>query len=150
LEEVVGDFEVAGQQLQIGLSIGIAIYPEDGQDVTALLGNADAALYRAKAAGRGAKRFFAAEVDLQLRERHSLQHDLHSAIEQDQLTLHFQPFARIDGEVTGLEGLARWHHPQRGMIPPGTFIPLAEDSGVIIAMGEWALRQACREAATWS
>jgi diguanylate cyclase (GGDEF)-like protein/PAS domain S-box-containing protein len=150
LGAVAGDVNVAGHELRIGVSVGIAIYPEDGRDVTTLLGNADAALYRAKVAGRGMMRFFAAEMDQQLRDRRSLQQDLHSAIEQDELALHFQPIARIDREIIGFEALARWHHPRRGIVPPQTFIPLAEESGLIIALGEWVLRQACQEAASWS
>jgi diguanylate cyclase (GGDEF)-like protein/PAS domain S-box-containing protein len=140
---------IAGHQVQIGLSVGIAIYPDDGSDATTLLGNADAALYRAKAAGRGTMRFFAAEVDQQLRERRSLQHDLHYAIENGELSLHYQPIGRVDHSIIGFEALARWNHPRRGMIPPGTFVPLAEESGLIVAMGEWVLRQACRQAVSW-
>jgi len=144
-----GEIDIGGQLLRLGLSVGVAIYPDDGQDATTLLGNADAALYRAKAAGRGTMRFFAAEVDQQLRERRSLQHELHSAIENEELTLHFMPIARTDREIVGFEALVRWHHPRRGAVPPATFIPLAEDSGQIVALGEWILRRACREAAAW-
>jgi diguanylate cyclase (GGDEF)-like protein/PAS domain S-box-containing protein len=144
-----GDATIAGHDVRIGLSIGIAIYPDDGSDATTLLGNADAALYRAKAAGRSTMRFFAAEVDQQLRERRSLQHDLHSAIEHGELMLHYQPIGRVDRSIIGFEALVRWEHPRRGIVPPGTFIPLAEESGLILALGEWVLRQACREAASW-
>jgi diguanylate cyclase (GGDEF)-like protein len=146
---ISGDAQIAGQQLRIGLSVGIAIYPDDGQDVGTLLANADAALYRAKAAGRGTMRFFAAEVDQQLREQRSLQHDLHSAIKENELSLHFQPIARINRQIVGFEALARWHHPRRGTVPPATFIPLAEDNGLIVALGEWVLRHACQVAASW-
>jgi diguanylate cyclase (GGDEF)-like protein/PAS domain S-box-containing protein len=145
-----GDVEVGDHRLRIGLSVGIAIYPEDGKDVTALLGNADAALYRAKTAGRGTMRFFDSGLDQQLRERRGLQHDLQSAIENNELALHFQPIGRVNREISGFEALVRWHHPRRGLVPPGTFVPLAEDSGLVVAMGEWVLRQACREAASWS
>ena len=131
------------------LSIGIAIYPDDGADAATLIANADAALYRAKARGRGSIRFFEAEMDQQLRERRALQHDLRSAIERDELSLHYQPQARIDGEIIGFEALVRWQHPTRGLISPGTFIPLAEESGLIVPIGEWILREACREAASW-
>ena len=135
--------------MRAGLSIGIAIFPVDGADATTLIGNADAALYRAKAEGRGTFRFFEADMDQRLRERRVLQQELRSAIERNELALHYQPQARIGGEIIGFEALVRWHHPQRGMIPPGTFIPLAEESGLIMAMGEWILREACREAASW-
>jgi len=141
---------VAGEQsLHVGLSIGIAVYPSDGHDVTTLLSNANAALYRAKTAGRGTIRFFEAHMDEHLRERRALQHELHAAIEQDELTLYYQPQARISGETIGFEALVRWHHPIRGTVSPGMFIPLAEESGLIMQMGEWILREACREAASW-
>jgi predicted signal transduction protein with EAL and GGDEF domain len=142
--------ELNGQHLRIGISVGVAIFPADGSDPTTLLNNADAALYRAKDAGRGKTRFFEIEMDNRLRERRALQHELSSAIERDELRLHYQPLAKIDGEVIGFEALLRWHNPQRGMIPPATFIPIAEESGLIMQIGEWVLREACREAAKWS
>jgi diguanylate cyclase (GGDEF)-like protein len=143
------DFEIDGHALRVGLSIGVAVYPTDATNTTTLLGNADAALYRAKAEGRGAIRFFAAEMDTRLRERRALQHELRTAIEDEEFLIHYQPQARIDGEIIGFEALVRWKHPVRGLVSPGTFIPLAEESGLIIPMGEWILREACREAASW-
>ena len=119
-------------------------------DAKALVCNADAALYRAKAEGRGTIRFFEASMDERLRQRRALQHDLRSALERRELSLHYQPQARIDGETTGFEALLRWHHRSRGSVPPSTFIPLAEESGVIIPISEWVLREACREAASWA
>ena len=142
--------EIEGHQLRVGLSIGAAVYPADGGDASVLLRNADAALYRAKAEGRGTVRFFEASMDERLRERRSLQHELRSAIAHNQLLLHYQPQALIDGEIVGFEALVRWRHPTRGLISPGTFIPIAEESGLIIPIGEWILREACREAASWS
>jgi diguanylate cyclase (GGDEF)-like protein len=136
-------------RLHVGLSIGVAIFPTDGSTATTLLANADAALYRAKAEGRGTIRFFEADMDKRLRERRALQHDLRSAIDRGQLSLHYQPQVRMDGSVIGFEALVRWNHPERGSVPPATFIPLAEESGVIISMGQWILREACREAASW-
>ena len=115
-----------------------------------LLGNADAALYRAKADGRGSIRFFEPGMDQRLRERRLLQRELESAIGRRELSLHYQPQARVGSDVIGFEALVRWHHPTHGMIPPSTFIPLAEESGLIISIGEWILREACREAASWS
>ena len=143
------DFEIEGQHLRTSLSIGVAIYPNDGIDGTTLLGNADAALYRAKADGRGTVRFFQADMDKRLREQHALHHDLSSAIDRRELVLHFQPQATIGGDVIGFEALIRWNHPSRGLVPPGMFIPIAEESGLILPIGEWVLREACREAASW-
>jgi diguanylate cyclase (GGDEF)-like protein len=150
LATVDKDIEVDGHNLRVGLSIGVAIYPADGKDATTLVGNADAALYRAKADGRGNIRFFDSDMDKRLRERRALQHDLRSAVGRRELALHYQPQAIIGGDVIGFEALLRWRHPYRGMVPPVTFIPLAEESGLIITLGEWVLREACREAATWS
>ena len=144
-----GDIELAGQQLRIGLSIGIASCPADGADPETLLANADVALYRAKAEGRDAIRFFEAGMAAQLRDRRELQHDLQSAVANDELRLDFQPLARIDGAIVGFEALVRWQHPTRGLVAPGLFIPLTEENGLIVAMGEWILRAACREAASW-
>jgi predicted signal transduction protein with EAL and GGDEF domain len=144
------DFVIDGRSLRAGLSIGIAIFPVNGSDAATLIANANAALYRAKTEGRGGFRFFEADMDKRLRERRALQQELQSAIERDQLTLHYQPQARLDGNVFGFEALVRWRHPMRGIIPPGTFIPLAEDSGLINPMGEWIMREACRQAASWA
>ena len=150
LQEAFGsDIEIEGRAVKIGLTIGVALYPQDGADAAALVANSNAALYRAKAEARGAVRFFDQSMDKQLRDQRALQQDLLSAIARDELTLHYQPQARIDGEITGFEALARWQHPRHGMVPPATFIPLAEESGSIVALGEWVLRTACREAASW-
>jgi diguanylate cyclase (GGDEF)-like protein/PAS domain S-box-containing protein len=149
LEAMSAEFEIEGQRLRAGLSIGIAVYPTDGTTAVALLSNADTALYRAKVDGRGTIRFFEPEMDKQLRERHAVQQDLQSAIAQGQLELYYQPQATIDGAVIGFEALLRWQHPKRGFVPPMTFIPIAEESGLIVQIGEWVLREACREAAAW-
>jgi len=146
---VADAFAIDGHRLRVGLSIGIAIYPTDGADASELIGNADAALHRAKTGGRGAIRFFAADVDQRLRERRALVHDLRAALERGELTVYYQPQAGIDGEITGFEALVRWKHPSRGMIAPDVFIPVAEESGLILPIGEWVLREACREAAAW-
>jgi diguanylate cyclase (GGDEF)-like protein/PAS domain S-box-containing protein len=149
LAAVSESFEVQGHQLHVRLSIGIAIFPSDGADQASLLANADAALDRAKAEGRGAIRFFQADMDQHLRERRAMTHELRSAIERNELMLHYQPLARIDGEIVGFEALVRWQHPTQGLVGPGVFIPLAEESGLIVDLGEWVLREACREAASW-
>ena len=147
---VATDLELNDQDLRVGISIGVAIFPADGADATTLLNNADAALYRAKTAGRGKTRFFEVEMDNRLRERRTIQHELGSAIVRNELRLFYQPQAKIDGTITGFEALVRWYNPQRGMVSPATFIPVAEESGLIVQIGEWVLREACREAASWS
>ncbi len=118
------------------------------------MGNADAALYRAKSDGRGSVRFFEADMDNLLRERRLLQRDLQFALERGELAIAYQPQSRVGGGgsvgVVGFEALVRWRHPVHGLIPPSQFIPLAEESGLIIAMGEWILRETCREAAAWT
>jgi diguanylate cyclase (GGDEF)-like protein/PAS domain S-box-containing protein len=149
LAAVADDIEIEGRHLRIGLSIGVAIYPTDGADATKLLANADAALYRVKAEARGSMRFFDADLDRQLRDQRALQHDLSLAIDNGELSLHYQPLAKLSGEVLGFEALLRWQHPIWGMVPPNTFIPLAEKSGLIISIGEWVLSTACHEAASW-
>ena len=143
------DFDLDGVHVRIGISIGVAVYPDDGLDAASLVANADAALYRAKTDDCGGVRFFELEMDRRLRERHALQQDLRAAMEHKQLTLHYQPQATIEGEIFGFEALVRWRHPIQGFISPATFIPIAEESGLIASLGEWVLREACREAASW-
>jgi len=143
------DIAIDRHAMRVGLTIGIAIYPQDGVDAATLVANADAALFRAKSEARGSIRFYDMSMDTQLRDKRALQQDLRKAIENDELELYYQPQAGIDGVITGFEALARWHHPRRGLVPPTDFIPLAEESGIIGALGEWVLRTACREAASW-
>jgi diguanylate cyclase (GGDEF)-like protein/PAS domain S-box-containing protein len=143
------DLEVDNYRLRQELSIGVAIYPTDGTDAKTLMNNADAALYRAKTKEHGSVQFFEAEMGARLRERAALQADLRSAIQHNELLLHYQPQLKMTGEITGFEALARWHSPNRGMVPPSEFIPLAEESSLILLIGEWVLREACREAASW-
>ena len=132
-------------------SIGIAIYPTDANDRQALLSHADTALYRAKTEGRGIYRFFEATMGAEVRDRRLLEHDLRHAISRRELQLVYQPYQDIkSGEVVGFEALLRWHHPTRGDISPTLFIPIAEESGTILQIGEWVLRAACCEAATWT
>jgi EAL domain-containing protein (putative c-di-GMP-specific phosphodiesterase class I) len=116
-------------------------------ELSEALANADAALYRAKSEGRGTACFFDAETDKRLRVQRALQQDLRSAISRGELVIDYQPQAHVNGEITGFEALVRWPHPERGMISPAEFIPLAEESEAIVGMGEWALRTACRDAA---
>jgi diguanylate cyclase (GGDEF)-like protein len=135
----------------IATSIGIAICPDDGKERQALLSHADTALYRAKNEGKGTYRYFEAAMGAAVRERRLLEHDLRNAIPRNELRLVYQPQKNIDtGEVVGFEALLRWKHPTRGDVPPVEFIPLAEDTGAILQIGEWVLRTACAEAAKWS
>jgi diguanylate cyclase (GGDEF)-like protein len=146
---MAGDIEIHGHPLRAGLTIGVSIYPNDGTDAASLIANADAALYRAKAEARGSIRFFEPDMDRRLREKRALQHDLRVALTRNEVCLYYQPQAFVSGEITGFEALARWHHPRLGMVSPAVFIPLAEESGLIISLGETILREACREAASW-
>jgi diguanylate cyclase len=135
----------------IAASIGIAVFPEDATDRNTLLTHADTALYRAKNEGRGTYRFFEASMGASVRDRRLLEHDLRNAIGRDELSLVYQPQKEIKtGEIIGFEALLRWKHPTRGDVSPDEFIPIAEDTGVILQIGEWVLRTACREAATWT
>jgi diguanylate cyclase (GGDEF)-like protein len=144
------EIEVEGHRLGVTLSMGVAIFPSDGADASTLMARANAALDRAKKEGRRTCRFFNPELDERQRERRALQNDLRHALQLGELTLHYQPQARIDGTIIGFEALARWHHPKRGLVPPGIFVPLAEENELIVPIGEWLLREACREAASWS
>jgi diguanylate cyclase (GGDEF)-like protein len=136
-------------EIQGSFTIGASLYPQDGADANTLVANAEAALYRAKAEQRGTIRFFEPAMDRQIREKRLLQQDIALALEKNELELYFQPQAATAGEIFGFEVLLRWRHPVRGMVSPGLFIPLAEETGVIGAIDEWVLRQACREAASW-
>jgi diguanylate cyclase (GGDEF)-like protein/PAS domain S-box-containing protein len=148
LQNAGANMEIDGP---IAVSIGIAICPDDATDRQALLSHADTALYRAKNEGRGAYRYFDASMGAALRERRLLEHDLRNAIFGGELRLVYQPEKNIRaGEVVGFEALLRWKHPTRGDVSPAEFIPIAEDTGAILQIGEWVLRAACREAATWT
>jgi diguanylate cyclase (GGDEF)-like protein/PAS domain S-box-containing protein len=150
IESLAAPHVVDGHQLVIGTSIGIAVTPRDGSSAEHLLQSADLALYCAKADGRGTFRFFEPEMNLRMQARRSLETDLRKALEGGQLALHYQPLVNLErDEICGCEALLRWIHPQQGPISPADFIPVAEATGLIVPIGEWVLREACREAATW-
>jgi diguanylate cyclase (GGDEF)-like protein len=151
LEAISAPYDVDGNKLDIATSIGIALAPEHGSDVDQILKNVDLALYKAKSEGRNTYRLFEAEMESQAYARRLLQNDLRTALMRgDEFELHYQPIVDIaTGELTGVEALVRWRHPQRGMIGPDDFIPLAEETGLINPLGEWVLRRACSDAAGW-
>ena len=143
-------FAIEGTQIRSGCSIGIALYAPDTADVETLMSHADVALYRAKSDGRGTFRFFSNAMDSETRARVTLISELREAIVSDQLFLVYQPQVEIgSGRITGLEALVRWRHPQRGVLAPDAFIPAAESSGLIVALGKWVLRDACQQAKRW-
>ena len=143
-------YDVDGHQVVVGTSVGIAIGPTDGADPDQLIRNADLALYRAKSAGRGAFAFFESGMDVQMQARRELESDMRAALPAGQFELYYQPVLNLArNEIVGVEALVRWHHPERGMVSPGDFIPLAEEIGFIVPLGEWVIRQACTTAAGW-
>ena len=151
IETLRRPFQVEGHSVEIGASIGVSLYPEDGADADALMRAADAAMYRAKEEGRGAVRFYEAAMNARLQARLRLEQELAGAAERGELVLHYQPIVNgVTGEVETFEALVRWVHPTRGMVPPMDFIPVAEECGLIDEIGRWVIDMACREAAGWT
>ncbi len=149
-DALAAPYHINGHEINSGASIGIAMAPEHGATAQTLQNNADIALYYAKDNGRNRWELFEPGMDVAVQERHALERDLRSALVQDELRLYFQPLVNVEtGLHTGFEALIRWEHPMRGMVMPNDFIPIAEESGLIIPIGEWVIRTAMREAATW-
>jgi diguanylate cyclase (GGDEF)-like protein len=141
---------IGGNELHIDGSIGISVYPADGEDAETLIQNADTAMYHAKENGRNNFQFFAAEMNVKVVERQSLEASLRRALEREEFLLHYQPKVNLNtGEITSVEALIRWQHQDRGLVPPLQFVPVAEDSGLILPIGRWVLREACRQARAW-
>ncbi len=150
VDAMVKPFNVDGHEIAIGTSIGISVAPNDSIDADYLLKSADMALYRTKEHGRSGFSFFERKMDAEMQERRTLEMDLRTAIAVGEFELFYQPVMNLEHDtICGFEALLRWNHPTRGMVSPATFIPLAEETGLIIGLGEWVLRQACAEAAKW-
>jgi diguanylate cyclase (GGDEF)-like protein/PAS domain S-box-containing protein len=141
---------IEGQELHIDGSIGISIYPEDGANAETLIKNADTAMYHAKEKGRSNFQFFKTEMNLKAVERQSVEGSLRRALDREEFLLHYQPKVNLEtGEITGVEALIRWEHPERGLVAPLQFVPIAVDCGLILPIGRWVLREACRQARAW-
>jgi diguanylate cyclase (GGDEF)-like protein len=150
LKAVTEPYDLDGRKITLETSIGIALAPQDGTEADALIKNADLALYKAKAEGRNRYCFFEASMETTARERRELEDDMRKAISRDEFELHYQPIVDLEKrECCGAEALVRWRHPERGLVYPNQFIPLAEESGLIVPLGEWILRRACADAVDW-
>ncbi|MGA3081228.1 MAG: PAS domain S-box protein [Terracidiphilus sp.] len=150
LKVVAEAYSINGHDLHITASIGVSIYPDDGPDAETLIKNADTSMYQAKDSGRQTFRFFKPEMNLRAVDRQSIEEDLRHALERKEFSLHYQPKINLKtGAITGAEALLRWKHPTRGSIPPMKFIPVAEDSGLILPIGAWVVQEACAQTKAW-
>jgi len=150
LECLALPYNLDGNTAYTSVSVGATFFPDDGQSVDSLLRNADAAMFKAKEMGRNTYSFFTPEMNDRAQERHALEVELHKALEEKQFLLHYQPIVDArSGQVRSTEALVRWNHPDKGLISPEKFIPVAEDTGLIVPMGEWIIRRACEDAARW-
>ena len=150
LETVGRPFVLQGHEFEVTASLGISVFPDDGQDAQTLIKNADIAMYLVKQQGKNSFRFYAPQMNVHLHERLTLESSLRRALEREELILLYQPKVGVrDGQVSGVEALVRWQHPTQGMISPAEFMPVAEDAGLVVAIGEWVLRTACRQVLAW-
>ena len=150
LQTVAEAHSVDQHDLHVTTSIGVSVFPDDGMDAETLIKNADTAMYQAKENGRQSYQFFKPAMNVRAVERQSIEESLRRALEREEFMVHYQPKVNLrTGDISGAEALIRWNHPTRGMVPPGDFIPIAEDCGLILPIGNWILREACKQARTW-
>jgi diguanylate cyclase (GGDEF)-like protein/PAS domain S-box-containing protein len=150
LQTVAEAHSVDQHDLHVTTSIGVSVFPDDGMDAETLIKNADTAMYQAKENGRQSYQFFKPAMNVRAVERQSIEESLRRALEREEFLVHYQPKVNLrTGDISGAEALIRWNHPTRGMVPPGDFIPIAEDCGLILPIGNWILREACKQARTW-